>query len=78
MIDLARDALELAPSEREFNGVTVQIPREHLEGVKERIRKFRKELNEHLSQFETTGDVYQLNLQLFPLTKEDKDSYETK
>jgi uncharacterized protein (TIGR02147 family) len=69
MIQKARDALELHPNAREFNGVTITIPRNQLPEVKKRIREFRKSLNEYLSQFSEPADVFQINLQLFPLTE---------
>ena len=55
--------------EREINGLTVAIPHELLPRVKEKIRSFRRELNEYLSHFEPEADdVFQLNIQLFRLT----------
>jgi len=47
--------------------------REHfliiLKTHKERLREFRKELNRFLSNDKNGDEVYQLNLQLFPLTR---------
>lgn len=69
MIALAEEALQLPLSAREFNGLTISVPERLLPSVKERIRRFRDELNETLSRERDPGDVYQLNLQLFPLTR---------
>lgn len=69
MIRLAGDALrKCKPSEREFNGATIAIPKENLPELKEKIRAFRKEINQLASGFEDPDQVYQLNIQLFPLT----------
>lgn len=70
MSALAQSALDQALADREMNGVTVAIPRELLPRVKEKIRTFRKEIDEYLTNFESDAeDVYQINLQLFRLTE---------
>lgn len=67
---LAAEAISLPLEQREFNGLTVAIPQALLPTVKERIRKFRTELNEYLSAHETGAeDIFQMNIQLFPLTE---------
>lgn len=71
MINLSLQALvELDPSEREFNGVTFSFKKNDLEKIKEKIRAFRKEMNELTSSEDGADEVYQMNIQLFPLTKE--------
>jgi len=55
--------------EREFNALTVCVSKENLPLLKEQLREFRKELNRFLSNDKNTDEVYQLNLQLFPLTR---------
>ena len=55
--------------EREFNALTVCVSKENLPLIKERLREFRKELNRFLSNDKNGDEVYQLNLQLFPLTR---------
>jgi uncharacterized protein (TIGR02147 family) len=72
MTELAREALELPSELREFNGLTVPVAPGQLAMVKEKIRRFRKELNESLSQGDEDGEVYQLNLQFFPLTRTER------
>ena len=70
MIRLASEALRaLSPEEREMNGVTISIPKDKLPLLKEKIRAFRKEINQMASSFENPDEVFQLNVQLFPLTK---------
>jgi uncharacterized protein (TIGR02147 family) len=71
MLNLASQSLsEDELSSREFNGVTLPIPRDKLPALKEKIRKFRKEINELASNLENPDEVYQLNIQLFPLTED--------
>lgn len=70
MIRLASEALRLIPaSSREMNGATISIPHDKLPEIKEKIRAFRKEINQIASSFENPDEVFQLNIQLFPLTK---------
>ncbi|WP_408095780.1 TIGR02147 family protein [Peredibacter sp. HCB2-198] len=70
MLELALDSLKNDPLDvREFNGVTMKISKEKLSVLKEKIRAFRKEINELTSNMEGTDQVYQLNIQLFPLTE---------
>ncbi|WP_127716303.1 TIGR02147 family protein [Halobacteriovorax sp. HLS] len=54
---------------REFNGATIPICREKLPLLKEKIRTFRKEINAMASSYAEPTHVYQLNIQLFPLTE---------
>lgn len=68
MMELALEGLNLKAEEREFSGVTVQIPKNKLPQVKAKIRLFRKDLNEYLSQFSSNEEIFQFNIQLFPLT----------
>lgn len=72
MLDQAKLALELPLSEREFGGVTVKVPAEDLVEIKNRVRAFKDDLNEFLSSRKGKGEVCQLNIQFFPLTKERK------
>jgi uncharacterized protein (TIGR02147 family) len=69
MIALAGESLELPASERETSSLTLAIPAGELAAVQERIRQFRHELNELSSRFARSERVYQLNVQLFPLTE---------
>ncbi len=69
MIRLASEALRKnTGAEREMNGATISIPKDKLPELKERIRAFRKEINQLASSYENPDEVYQLNVQLFPLT----------
>lgn len=66
---LADQALDLPISDREFNGITVCIPANRIDEVKQKVREFRRELNEFLSQFDEPSEVFQINFQIFPLTE---------
>ena len=70
MIELAQDSLKNDSTDvREFNGVTMKISKEKLALIKEKIRIFRKEINEITSNMEDLDQVYQLNIQFFPITE---------
>lgn len=69
MIELAQESLNHDPFQvREFNGVTLKISENQLSLLKDKIRQFRKEINEITSNLDEPDQVYQLNIQLFPLT----------
>lgn len=67
-LQLAKEALALDLSEREAGGLTLSLSAEHLPRLRERIRRFRKELNEEFGTAYGADRVYQLCLHLFPLT----------
>lgn len=70
MIQLALNYLEEGDwLLREFNGGTLPINAETLPLLKEKIRDFRKDLNDLTADIDNVCDVYQFNVQLFPLTK---------
>ncbi len=70
MINLALNYLEEGDwSLREFNGGTLPMNPKTLEILKTKIREFRKEVNEMTDNLDNVSDVYQFNLQLFPLTE---------
>lgn len=69
MADLAKESLNQPADLREFNGITISIPRNQIPWVKDKLRTLRKEINEHLSQFDQPANVYQCNMQLFALTE---------
>ena len=72
MSELAQEALALPLSQREFNGLSVAIPPNLLPEVKNRIRNFRNEMNSFLSAHEDASEVYQFNIQFFPLTQSEE------
>ena len=73
MLELAAKALDTCSSEeREFQGLTVSAGSATLARMKERIRSFTDELLDMAaSDDEKAQQVFQINLQMFPLTKKD-------
>jgi len=70
MIALASDYLENGDWRlREFNGATIPLNLKTLESLKEKMRSFRREINEMTDELDDASDVFQLNIQLFPLTE---------
>ena len=73
MNQIAGDCLDkVDPDLREFNGATISISVEDLPLLKEKIRQFRKEINQLTSQELDGKEVYQMNVQLFPLSSVEK------
>lgn len=67
MLRLASESVALPVDQRYLSGLTAMVPKS-LEGeVKRRMLKFCEELNE-LVTGASEGEVFQINLQLFPLT----------
>lgn len=61
-----------APTEREFGSATMALTKQEFEEIRFQLRKLRKETQKNIGvkRLTTKGDrVYQLNLQLFPITK---------
>jgi uncharacterized protein (TIGR02147 family) len=69
MLHLAAQSLELPLDEREVTGLTVALSPSSLPVLKEKIRIFREEIDQFLTKAGGREEVYQLNLQLFPLTQ---------
>jgi uncharacterized protein (TIGR02147 family) len=75
MADRAKDAvLTVAASERELGALTVAMSPEGFQRIKQRLRHIRRTLVDELTamgpETNQAGDrVYQINLQLFPLTR---------
>lgn len=68
-IQKALQALYNIPlNEREFAGLTIALSKEKVSFIKEKIKEWRRELNEILSAEEKLEEVYQLNIQFYPLT----------
>lgn len=66
-----------SPAEREFGALTLAMTESEFEELKFKLRQLRKSLNKDntIARMSTKGDrVYQLNLQLFPVTNGSKKS----
>ena len=70
MIERAADALQRVPaSERDISALTVCIPPKLLPELKERIHRFRETMMERCDTEDEPQQVYQLCVQLFPLSR---------
>lgn len=73
MIELSLESLKNDPVEkRSFNGVTLAIGPKNLKMLTQKLNEFRKEINEMTSNDEEATQVYQICVNLFPLTEEVK------
>lgn len=71
MVDLTKEVLENVPApRRDISSMTLGIVKERLPQLKEKIQRFRKEIMELVSTDEHPNEVVQMNIQMFPLTKE--------
>ncbi len=69
-LDLAKGAIDRFRADvRNLSTVTFSIPRSRYKHYEERIRSFRRELMKDIEKEKGADSVYQLNLQLFPLSK---------
>jgi uncharacterized protein (TIGR02147 family) len=72
-LDLARRALDYFPgSERDISGVTLSLSRPGFEKIREEARRFRKRVMEIAANDSNEEGVFQVNIQLFPLSKRKK------
>jgi uncharacterized protein (TIGR02147 family) len=74
MMEQASESLDKVPPElRDVGAITVAIRPEIVPELKERIQRFRREMLERCDQEDGASEVFQLNLQFFPLTRSPKD-----
>ena len=73
MAALATPALELPKEERNFSGVTMGISRETYGRIVDVLDECRKKIIAIAAEDKSIEQVYRLNLQLFPLTKNVKE-----
>lgn len=69
MIQLAKEALALPLDEREINGLTLSFSREQVPALLARLKKFRTEINEEFGGGGKAEQVFQVNIQFFPLSR---------
>jgi uncharacterized protein (TIGR02147 family) len=76
MIEKAKQALDQSSLEefkrRAITGITFAVAPENIEAAKDRIAQFKREMMELVENGQCT-DVYQMNIQFFPLTQRRKD-----
>ena len=73
MSELAAPALELPKDERNFSGVTMGISRETYGRIVDVLDECRQKIIALAAEDKNIEQVYRLNLQLFPLTKNVKE-----
>ncbi len=62
---------EIPPADRDISSVTLCLGPDAVKRMKERIRAFRRELLQMSASENDPGQVLQVNVQLFPLTRQD-------
>jgi uncharacterized protein (TIGR02147 family) len=68
-LELAKSGLKKIPANRRnFSTLTFSVPGNRIADLEERLRAFRRELAEWVRKAGGQDSVYQLNMQLFPLT----------
>lgn len=69
-LDLARRALQEHPVEtRPFSYLTLSVSQDSLQFIRDKLREVRRDILEHVSRDESVDRLYQLNMQLFPISK---------
>lgn len=69
MLQQASWALDHLPSPaRDFGAMTVCVPADALPALKSRIQQFREQLISFCDELDASTTVYQINIQLFPLS----------
>jgi uncharacterized protein (TIGR02147 family) len=74
MSKLATPALDLPVEQRNFSGVTMGVSRESYERIVKVLDECRRQIIAIAADDKNIDQVYRLNLQLFPLTKNVKES----
>ncbi len=70
MSDLGKASIDnVQPHAREISSITVRISEKGFDQIKKRIQDFREELLQMVKQDRQDDRVYQLNFQLFPVSK---------
>jgi uncharacterized protein (TIGR02147 family) len=70
MVNLSLDSLKThSVDERNFNGATIAVGPKNYKLLCKKLNEFRKEVNEMIGNDEEATQVYQLCVNLFPLTK---------
>ena len=70
MMQLASESIDTFPRElRDISGVTVGVSEESFQELKTMVQKFRKNVLELSEREKNKKDIYQLNIQLFPLNE---------
>lgn len=70
LLDLSKSVMdELSLDYRDVSALTLGVSRERLPEIRNKVREFRKEVLKMVSGENEPEEVFQLNIQLFPVTK---------
>lgn len=70
VLKLASSAIDLVPrDDRDISTLTISTSRNCLEAIRERLSEVRREIMEIIRQDQNTEEVFQINIQIFPLTR---------
>jgi uncharacterized protein (TIGR02147 family) len=79
MLELSKVILERLPAERrDISALTLGVQKTRLPQLKKMIQNFRQEILKLVSEDTSPEEVIQVNLQMFPLTREAKKAEEKK
>ncbi len=79
MISLAKDAIvRVRKNERYISSVTVSISKDKFSAIKDKINQLQEEIIKLAEQSESMEDVIQVNFQMFPLAKPDRNNQKGK
>ena len=74
-LKLAERALDAhAPAVRPFSYMTLSVSQDTVQFIRERLLAARRDILDRVSRDEAVDRLYQLNIQLFPLSKTEKRS----
>ena len=73
MAKIAANSLDLARTERNFSGITMGISKDSYEQIVKELDECRRKVIAIASEDKNIDQVYRLNLQLFPLTRNVKE-----
>lgn len=70
LVEAKRALFEVPPSLRDITSLTIPIPKNSMSAIKEKIKSFREEIIDMINKGSADyHEVYQLNIQLFPVTQ---------
>ena len=74
MINHAALALDtIPPEDRDISSLTISTSRSCLEAIREKLQQARREILEMINAEKSVDGVYQINLQIFPLSKQGEE-----
>ena len=74
MIEMGRESITtISEEDRDISAITIALPQEKLMLFKEAVSEFRKKMLGLAEECTDKNQVYQMNIQLFPLSKANKE-----